>query len=100
MRLLIVITFLLSSPFAKGQHYVVSYQYDDNGNRICQRALQVAPFNPKTGTGDSTAQIISPQSDTLYIAGRDHFYSQVNPAVKDGKKDRKAKDKSQLCGTL
>ena len=86
---IIIITLLLPSLSANGQHFVVSYQYDDSGNRVCQSPMQVAPYNPKTGLGDSMAQCISHQSDTMNHATMPHLYSQETMTAYTDEKERK-----------
>ena len=89
--LFITIALLLPSLRANGQHYVVTYQYDDSGNRVCQRAMQVTPYNPKTGFGDSMAQNVSSQSDTVSQTQFSRLYSQTTLAIKNDEKDHMAK---------
>ncbi len=83
---------LISLDFrAEGQHYVVTYQYDDSGNRVCLSAMQVTPYNPKTGLGDSMAQNVSSQSDTVSQTHFSRLYSQTTLAIKNDEKDHMAK---------
>ena len=90
-----IITFMLSSPCAIGQQHVVCYQYDDRGNRVCQSAMTVAPYDPKTGLGDSMAQNVSSQPDTSYQTQFSRLYSQTTLAIKDDEKDPMAKARSE-----